>query len=191
MIPVTGTPFGGLPLVSMAEIRKIRTECAEILPQMLHCRQCRADAAGTLDDDRSYTFASEVGKKPEASPEKRGKLYAVASKSGFVIDLHFGMASEFYIYEKKDGRFKFLERRRVDKYCGGKEDCGEKENKIDRILNAVGDCAAVLCTRIGGAPSERLQKAGIEIFETYDAIESGLQRFASADIPPQEKNEVV
>lgn len=34
------------------ELENLRLRCMEYLPQIKHCRQCRADAFGNLDDDR-------------------------------------------------------------------------------------------------------------------------------------------
>ncbi|MDR3305368.1 MAG: radical SAM protein, partial [Clostridiales Family XIII bacterium] len=48
MIPVRGSAFEHLGSASDEEISAIRRRCEEILPQMYHCRRCRADAAGAL-----------------------------------------------------------------------------------------------------------------------------------------------
>lgn len=56
MIPVKGSAFENLEMVSAETINEIRKRCGKILPQMYHCRQCRADAAGLLSEDQSLTF---------------------------------------------------------------------------------------------------------------------------------------
>lgn len=48
LIPVEGTAFEDMEEISRQELIKIRLKCNEIMPQMLHCTQCRADAVGTL-----------------------------------------------------------------------------------------------------------------------------------------------
>lgn len=58
MIPVKGSVFEEMPLVSNKEIMELRNVCEKHLPQMYHCKQCRADAIGTLDDDQSLKFAN-------------------------------------------------------------------------------------------------------------------------------------
>lgn len=50
IIPVPGTAFGTLPVPDMKKISAIRAKCAAIIPEMTHCRQCRADSAGLLTD---------------------------------------------------------------------------------------------------------------------------------------------
>ncbi|MEY8351728.1 radical SAM protein [Lachnospiraceae bacterium 54-53] len=47
-IPVPGSAFEHLPGTGAAEIDRLRKECGRTILQMYHCRQCRADAVGTL-----------------------------------------------------------------------------------------------------------------------------------------------
>lgn len=178
LIPVNGTPFEGLPLVPMADINKLRVSMKKHLPQMFHCRQCRADAVGRLSEDLSLAF-SGCGKKETEKTKQTRELFAVASKNGFLIDTHFGMAEEFYIYSVEDGKCEFECKRMVDKYCTDAEDCGKKTDKIQNIINTIKDCTAVLCTRVGSAPSQKLKDAGIKIYELYDTIDGGLKKAAS------------
>lgn len=48
-IPVEGSAFESIKPLSQSELNHIRKRCENMLPQMYHCRQCRADAIGTLD----------------------------------------------------------------------------------------------------------------------------------------------
>lgn len=48
LIPVEGSGFAHLETSSPKELDAIRGECGKIVKQMTHCRQCRADAVGTL-----------------------------------------------------------------------------------------------------------------------------------------------
>jgi len=52
-IPVAGTPFEKLEKASMQEVVSVRKACKAILPQMMHCNQCRADAIGKLGGCRN------------------------------------------------------------------------------------------------------------------------------------------
>lgn len=52
-IPVQGSVFETIESISKVEHNRIRKECESILPQMYHCKQCRADAVGTLNHDMS------------------------------------------------------------------------------------------------------------------------------------------
>lgn len=172
MIPVKGSTFEQLTPANGEEIQKMRNQCGEIMKQMYHCRQCRADAIGTLGDDKSKEF----GKETQANIQ-----VAVASKSGMLVDQHFGMVSEFYVYEFKNGDVVFKEKRNVKKYCGGSEECGTNEEKMDRIIETISDCSAVIAMRIGEAPKQKLNLKGIRVFTTYDRIEDSVKK-AAADL---------
>lgn len=184
LIPVQGSAFEAMPLVSNREIMKLRGRCESILPQMYHCRQCRADAVGTLDNDLSIEYR---GCTHAAAPEGKRlmKRFAVATKSGILVDQHFGHAEEFYIYESDGVRVNFLERRKVPSYCAGGQECGEADDKMERILGAVSGCSGVLALRIGHAPSQRLSEKGIRVFTTYERIEDAVRAAAAADAEPE------
>jgi len=126
----------------------MRTQCGEHVKQMFHCRQCRADAVGTLDQDESASLLGgcpSAGGKPAAGShivksaeeetalsgsmpemEKTGTLYrvAVCSRGGFLVDQHFGHAKELLIYENRNGEAVFIEKRRAIPYCAGAAECG-------------------------------------------------------------------
>ncbi|AZV58997.1 nitrogenase cofactor biosynthesis protein NifB [Clostridium sp. AWRP] len=190
MIPVPGSVFEGLPLVSNIQLNEMRKKCEVNMKQMYHCRQCRADAVGTLSEDRSIDFRNIgcggcLGKCSDDKKIEEEKLiknaakskkykFAVASKSGINIDQHFGHAAEFYIYTYNDGTTKFLEKRNVDKYCTGVYECDEHEDKMEKTMKAIGDCNAVLALRAGVDPTEKLGKRGIKVIEMYDSINKGI-----------------
>lgn len=182
LIPVEGSPFEKLGLVSNKELTAMRKQCEEYLPQMYHCKQCRADAIGTLGNDLSIQFrgsaAAAAGEhREEAQP---GHLrFAVSSKNGILIDQHFGHTKEFYIYDLTGGEACYIEKRQVGQYCKGSGECGdEKAAAIEDILAAVEDCDAVLCMRIGNEPAAKLKKSGKDVFMTYDRIEDGIREAA-------------
>ncbi|NLI91168.1 MAG: nitrogenase cofactor biosynthesis protein NifB [Peptococcaceae bacterium] len=56
LIPVQGSVFEDLPPTSAKRIAEMRKECGEHLQQMMHCKQCRADAIGMLGNDCSDQF---------------------------------------------------------------------------------------------------------------------------------------
>ncbi len=56
MIPAPGSVFEELPAISEKALYEMRKQCEKDIKQMYHCRQCRADAIGTLDNDRSGDF---------------------------------------------------------------------------------------------------------------------------------------
>ena len=192
LIPVQGSVFEELPLVTNKEVMEMRNKCGEIMKQMYHCRQCRADAIGTLDKDQSIEFGQcqnesqiknattnkdgAVSREQDTELEIPGLHMAVASKSGMIVDQHFGQVTEFYIYEYSKGNAVFKEIRRVDKYCTGALDCDDNTDKIERIIHTISDCNAVIAMRIGSAPKDKLNQKGIKTFVTYDRIEDSVIR---------------
>jgi nitrogen fixation protein NifB len=164
--PEHGTHYGltGRRGPAPAELRALQDACEALAPPdgsgpsmgvMRHCRQCRADAVGLLDEDLGQEFAG-----------------------GTLVDQHFGHAEEFRVYEAGAGYARYLETRRVARYCHGPAACppggtpaplaGENLPAATELLS---DCAAVLCSRVGAGPRHRLQEHGIEAVEVYDVVE--------------------
>ncbi|BAZ40727.1 nitrogenase cofactor biosynthesis protein NifB [Calothrix sp. NIES-4101] len=103
-----------------------------------------------------------------AVKERTKILVAVATKGGGLVNQHFGHAKEFQVYEVDGSEVKYVAHRRVDHFCQG--GYGEKAT-LDNIINAISDCKAVLVSKIGESPKEKLNTAGIEVVESYDVIE--------------------
>ncbi|MDR0708270.1 MAG: nitrogenase cofactor biosynthesis protein NifB [Treponema sp.] len=194
LIPAPGAIFEHLPMSSDAELTEMRKTCEAILPQMYHCRQCRADAVGTLDEDISFQFAGGKGcDEPERSIlEKDGSaalggdagrnvrplFFAAASKNGVAVDLHFGHASAFYIYQYKNGAVEFIEKRDVSKYCRGQENCAHSAAEcLTGIIETLGGCDGVIAMRIGEIPRRRLAEQGVQFFMTYDYVANAVKEF--------------
>lgn len=53
LIPVKDTAFENHEVLTSTQLADLRNDCGKILPQMRHCRQCRADAVGKLSDNQS------------------------------------------------------------------------------------------------------------------------------------------
>lgn len=192
LIPVAGSPFENMPLVSAKELQAKRKECERYIRQMYHCKQCRADAVGLLGHDESIRFREE---KLEASHSSvratTGIKVAVASRTGVVVDQHFGQAEQFYIYESDGVNLEFVGVRPVSKYCHGPELCaGEptgtvasasdsgEEESLGGALSAVSDCNAVLSLRMGEAPKQRLSALGVVTIATYERIDKAVKMAA-------------
>ncbi|MBI5892835.1 MAG: dinitrogenase iron-molybdenum cofactor biosynthesis protein [Deltaproteobacteria bacterium] len=119
---------------------------------------------------------------------------AVASKDGRVINQHFGHAERFLIYEVtplnppfgKGGQggfeIKFLEERRVEKYCADNEDERYDSKRSERIFNVLKDCQILLVTRIGAMPEKELERIGIKTFMLCDWIEEGIRTVLSGGL---------
>ncbi|QAA35350.1 hypothetical protein C1I91_19385 [Clostridium manihotivorum] len=123
--------------------------------------------------DVSKVIVMEDHKETPVSARYR---FAIATKSGINVDQHFGHATEFHIYEYKDGDISFVELRNIEKYCTGIEECDDHEDKINRTIRTIEDCSAVLAMRAGDAPIKKLAEKGIEVFQMYDGIRSGINK---------------
>lgn len=183
------------------ELKEVQDNCSGNMKMMRHCRQCRADAVGLLGEDRSQEFSKEkfLEMTPEYDMEQRatvhegiekfkeelkvakdkalaGKkfanspkiLVAVATKGGGLVNQHFGHAKEFQIYEVGGDEVRFVSHRKIDQYCQGGY---SEEASFEHIMKAIADCKAVLVSKIGNCPQEKLQEAGIKTVEAYDVIE--------------------
>jgi len=185
LIPVKGSVFQNMPLVSNKELMDMRRSCEPTLKQMYHCKQCRADAVGLLADDRSIDYRPPVAEKApvveEAKPAVARKIrIAVASKTGMTVDQHFGQAEQFYIYESDGDAASYVETRSVSRYCNGMDDCGEKAGRMAGILAAVDDCKGVLALRIGESPLKKLETRGIRVFTLYENVDKAVNDAARA-----------
>ncbi|OPY56168.1 MAG: FeMo cofactor biosynthesis protein NifB [Pelotomaculum sp. PtaU1.Bin035] len=81
LIPAQGSAFEGLPQTNMKEINHMRDVCRADLRQMRHCRQCRADAVGMLEHDRSLEFRRVWEEKEANTDSKQGP--AVSLRAGY------------------------------------------------------------------------------------------------------------
>ncbi|MDR3203304.1 MAG: radical SAM protein [Deltaproteobacteria bacterium] len=187
-IPVKGTLLGEKRKLSRAELQKTSEKCALYLPQIRHCRQCRADAAGLLSDDRSIDFTKpeeglmDIAAKVENLAAGGGRQVKIAavSKSGVLVDQHFGQAERFYIYLSDGNEVRLLETRNVAS-AGGCSRCGKPDTIgggearpkgfIDKLVKAVSDCEAVVAVRVGESPQSKLAALGIASFATYESME--------------------
>jgi len=96
-IPVKGSAFEDLDRMTNKEIEALRTQCGVNIKQMTHCRQCRSDAAGTLTEDISLDFretsppVTAVSEITEVTAKAETRKFAVATNTGAIVDLHFGL----------------------------------------------------------------------------------------------------
>jgi MoaA/NifB/PqqE/SkfB family radical SAM enzyme len=179
LIPVKGSRFEHLPMVSNEELTTLRKRCETLLPQMYHCRQCRADAAGTLDEDMAPCFGNAPEQQGAAKGSGRVLRFAVASKTNMVIDQHFGHADGFYIYEYRDGKVSYIEKREVPRYCLGEEGCRDRWENMKEIINILEGCSGVIAMRIGETPRAMLADRGIRIHITYNYVSNAVREAAA------------
>jgi len=99
---------------------------------------------------------------------------AVVSSDGKVINLHFGKAFRFLIFEVDCGKIRFIEVREITPLCGSAE-YGHADDALSRTISLIADCEAVLCARIGSGAEEELRKNGIKPIEAPYFIHEALR----------------
>lgn len=183
-IPTQGTYFENFPMVSRKTLSQVQKDMSTILPQMTHCRQCRADAVGNVIDEKPIFIEKDKieeirargnNKNDKDNKENKVKRFAVASKNGYLVDQHFGHASEFLIYDASAGSVKFIERRQLGQYCYGQENCKTTDQKINKISGVLSDCDCLLALRIGDAPKKALEEKGLHVNMTCNRIEDAIR----------------
>ena len=112
-------------------------------------------------DSKRLEKAKKVETRLIASLQTRPVLMAVATSGQGVINVHFGHAKEFLIYEASPDGVRFISHRKADAYCGGDTTCGETETTLQRTIRSLEGCEAVLCSKVGYEPWEMLEQAGI------------------------------
>ncbi len=88
---------------------------------------------------------------------------AVGSNDGRTVDAHFGHARAFLIFDVSPTGVRLVARRGIgDRYCSGPTTCGDATPALAEAVQALRDCAVLLCARIGFEPWRPLEEAGIQ-----------------------------
>jgi nitrogen fixation protein NifB len=117
--------------------------------------------------EANQKIKKEQATKSELSSNGQTKLVAVTSKGEGVINIHFGSANEFLIYEAGDLGIKFVMHRRVaSAYCQGSEGC-DGSYPIEEIKESLKDCDLLLTEKIGSCPMGELQSINLICDESY------------------------
>jgi len=157
MHPTAGTPFGDLAEPAKEAVTAVRGQIGHLVPQMTHCRRCRADAVGLLCNDRSGELGgvlASCGKLPPQGQDDRPHI-AVATREGMLINQHLGEAKRFQIWGRAgDGTFRVVDERQAP--TAG---CGP--NRWEDLAKVLFDCRAVLVGAIGDAPRKILTERGV------------------------------
>ncbi len=99
---------------------------------------------------------------------------AVASMDGYTVDLHFGQATAFYIYEVGDDAIRQEDFVEVEKYCNADPTHKFHETRFQSIAKALNGCTAVVSVRIGDLPRKALADAGIAHVDISGPVSTAL-----------------
>lgn len=168
LIPVEGTPFANLRAPTPKERKDMMDLCSLDTRMMRHCKQCRADAIGLLNQDRSQEFVHFSGCGSGCGPTQPVKAVvrdpdtvAVATTDGVNVDSGFGNAPSFIIYKvSSDGA---AEIRRVPADVNLPTAGDSHRDRIRAIAESLGDCGTVVVREIGDMPSRMLSDMGITV----------------------------
>lgn len=110
---------------------------------------------------------------------------AVASKEGRAISEHFGHAKRFLIYDVAPDLCEQVDDRDVDHYCLGQQ---SSRSAMEKILETVKDCHAVLVAKVGDGPRAKLAAIGVGIVVdyAYEDIEDSLLDYATRMVAGEE-----
>ncbi|AXX93221.1 nitrogenase cofactor biosynthesis protein NifB [Malaciobacter molluscorum LMG 25693] len=118
-------------------------------------------------DSANERVKIEQASKEQLSSNNKTKLIAVTSSSEGIINLHFGSATEFLIYEAGNKAIKFVMHRKVQNaYCKGPEDC-DGSYPIEEIKQTLKDIDLLLTEKIGDCPQEELRKIDLITDDSY------------------------
>ena len=135
-----------------------------------------------------------------------GIKVAIATSDGLNIDLHFGQAKSFLLYEFKDGKFELSEKREVPAEAfaegqaqgpqiettfacpGGGGGCGGSgggcgggaaSGPLAPAVELLLDCRAVVAAQIGQGMRRQLERNAISVFDIEIPVEDALKKLAA------------
>lgn len=163
--PNEGSNFSHLKEPSKKEISAIQNKARAYVPQMLHCKRCRADAVGMLDDqpDMSLMHAlracASIKNEPETEmlSSKNGQYVAVATREGVLVNQHLGEAKVLSIFDIGGSTPLFVGHRVLP-------EPGGMDLRWHALADIIEDCNAIMVSGIGDTPRKILEQRGIEIF---------------------------
>lgn len=120
---------------------------------------------------------------------------AVATSDGKNVDLHFGKAEKFQIYELQNGKFIFVEERKAasseyekrgkssGKNCGGGGNCGQGGCGGSGIespnVALLFDCAGIVAAKFGQQIIRQFERKAVSIFDIECSVEFALEKLAA------------
>jgi len=172
------TPFENLEPPTTEVVNTIRKQIKDIMPQMLHCARCRADAVGLIGEKNDADIVELIkqakitkDQKPlcSATCQKDNKHIAVLSREGYLINQHLGEAQRILIYKKTENGYMFVEKRNAP-------EPGTGNNRWLQMASLLSDCGTLIASGIGEKPKSILSKCGMKILVLEGVIEDILSK---------------
>ncbi|MDX9964035.1 NifB/NifX family molybdenum-iron cluster-binding protein, partial [Desulfobacter postgatei] len=196
--PTKGSNFENMEEPGKDVVKELRKAAQVFVPQMTHCKRCRADAVGLLDDplnqklmDRLTYHATAPVPFPNApkycheTPGEDEDMYAfndtgprpyvaLATREGALINQHLGEAEELHIYDLNQDTPTFVEIRVLPKPGGG-------DARWQNLARAIKDCHTILVSGVGQTPKKVLGTMGFTIHEVNGMIDLVLMAIKKGD----------
>ncbi|MFH1139476.1 MAG: nitrogenase cofactor biosynthesis protein NifB [Pseudomonadota bacterium] len=169
LFPTAGTPLADVPEPSPEFIGVLRNEAGRYIDQMTHCRRCRADAVGLLEQDRSRDFLGLMSRAAGAGlPAGDRPFVAVATLEGQLINQHLGEASRLQVWTMTPAGPALVQDRAVP-------EPGSGDDRWVELAARFRDCRAVLVKALGDRPRQVLEKHGLSALEMDCFIREGVE----------------
>lgn len=107
---------------------------------------------------------------------------AIASSYGKIIDLHFGHAHQYYIYDIEKQGYNFVELREVPRILS------HGNNDFDKVTSLLQDCTAIFVCQIGFGAAQYLASKKIRVFEAPYPIPAVLDKLVAKQILQSESD---
>ena len=123
---------------------------------------------------------------------------AITSSDNLNVDLHFGQASEFLIYELRGDNFELVEKRaapanqsqdteelNTGSGCGGCGNgsgggcCAGGGGVLSPVVENLLDCRAIVAAQIGGNVRRQFERNAISCFDIELPVEEALEKLAA------------
>jgi len=174
LIPVPGTKFEKMPAPTPEQRKALQDLCEGDIRQMRHCRFCRADAIGLLDNDRSAEFAhitcgareapegGPVGIQMEGAAKHR---VAVATSDGNNVDQHFGQTREFWLFDVQDGKLTPAGKVRTEPFLEESMFGPKHKTKIEGMVAALAGSDIILTSGFGERAETEIRARGMHPYK--------------------------
>lgn len=138
------------------------------------------EARKQFQDDLEMKVKQNKKKKQEKAAKIRNDAatnspvikIAVTTRGNARVNLHFGHAKEFLIFDVQNESINFVGVRKVQSYCVGKVNCGTGKGPIlAETAEILKDCHMLLSSGIGETPKKYLLDRGIVPFVKSGNIE--------------------
>ncbi len=189
MIPVPGTKFAELKAPTTEQRKKLQDLCEPDIKQMRHCRFCRADAIGLLGEDRSAEFAHyscQAKDLPVTGPVQvqmeggTAHKVAVATLNGDSVDLHFGQAKKFLVFQVEGAKITEMGPIAIESMPNVALSGDAHKGKLEMLAEALRGCDIVVAMSFGTPAKEYLKEEGIQAYTAEGPVRTVVKEAVDA-----------